>query len=258
MKLKIRLLFRLSAIVVLFVYGLVLAGLLFPLLGVISKANTAKKRRDAIKESWLNTFSKILNLHITQEGVLPEAGSFLASNHVSWLDIVVIGRFLPAYFVAKSDISAWPVIGFLAKQAGTLFIRRGDKKHIRDINEKMIWLLKQDSNIIAFPEGTTTNGDEVLGFHASLFQPAVLTKALVQPIALEYHGIAKQQAPFVGDDAFVDHLFKMLMLDKIEVTISFLPVIRTVGRDRLSVCHEARELIVDKIFINRELAQNFV
>ena len=99
MKSKLRLLYKLSRVIVLFAYGLVLAGLVFPLLGVLSKANIAKKRRDAIKQNWLNSFSAILNLHITQEGSLPEDGSLLVSNHISWLDIVVIGKFLPAYFV---------------------------------------------------------------------------------------------------------------------------------------------------------------
>ena len=255
MKLKLRLTYKLSLVIVLFAYGLVLAGLVFPVLGLLSKAQDAQKRRDAIKQNWLNHFSAILNLHITQEGVLPENGSLLVSNHISWLDIVVIGRFLPAYFVAKSDISGWPIIGFIARQAGTIFIRRGDKKHIREINERMIWLLKQQSNIIAFPEGTTTKGDDVLSFHASLFQPALLTKAPIQPIALEYTGSSKELAPFVGDDDFVTHLLRMLRMEKIEVTIAFLPVIRSTGRDRLSVSHESRESIVDKIALNVELAR---
>ena len=255
MKSKLRLVYKLSRVIVLFAYGLVLAGLIFPLLGLLSKANIAKKRRDAIKQNWLNSFSAILNLHITQEGTLPEEGSLLVSNHISWLDIVVIGKFLPAYFVAKSDISGWPVIGFLARQAGTIFIRRGDKKHVKEINERMIWLLKQQSNIIAFPEGTTTKGDDVLGFHASLFQPALLTKAPIQPIALEYIGPSKELAPFVGDDDFVSHLLRILTMEKIDLVISFLPVIRSSGRDRLSVSHEARESIVDKIALNVELAR---
>lgn len=256
MKLKLRLVYRLSAVIVLFAYGLVLAGLVFPVLGVLSSANKAKIRRDAIKQNWLDSFSSILKLHITQIGSVPHDGTLLVSNHISWLDIVVIGKFLPAYFVAKSDISTWPVVGFLARQAGTLFIRRGDKKHIREINERMIWLLKQHSNIIAFPEGTTTQGDDVLGFHASLFQPALLTKALIQPIALEYIGVSKELAPFVGEDDFVSHLISMLKMDKIEVLITFLPLITSAGRDRNAISHEARASIVNQIHPDRESSVN--
>jgi 1-acyl-sn-glycerol-3-phosphate acyltransferase len=114
----------------------------------------------------------------------------------------------------------------------------------------MLWILKQNNNIIAFPEGTTTQGDDVLSFHASLFQPALLTKSAIQPVALQYYGIANQQAPFIGDDEFLPHLIKMLSLDKIEVRVSFLPVINSSGRDRQSVSIEARELILKAITNN--------
>ena len=247
MKSKLRLLNKLSLIVLLFSYGLVIAGGVFPLLNLLCTANTAKCKRNALKTHWLKRFSAILNLSITKEGELPEQGAFLVSNHISWLDIIVIGQYMPAYFVAKSDILSWPVIGYLSKQGGTIFIRRGDKKHIKATTEKMIWVLKQNSNIIAFPEGTTTKGDEVLGFHASLFQPALLTKSAIQPVALQYHGLAKEHAPFVGDDDFIPHLIKMLSLDKIEVRVCFLSVIKSSGRDRLSVGTEARELILQEI-----------
>ena len=247
MKSKLRLLNKLSLIVLLFSYGLVIAGGVFPLLNLLCTANTAKCKRNALKTHWLKKFSAIVNLSITKEGELPEQGAFLVSNHISWLDIIVIGQYMPAYFVAKSDILSWPVIGYLSKQGGTIFIRRGDKKHIKATTEKMIWVLKQNSNIIAFPEGTTTRGDEVLGFHASLFQPALLTKSAIQPVALQYQGVAKELAPFIGDDDFIPHLIKMLSLDKIEVRVCFLPVIKSSGRDRLSVSAEARELISQEI-----------
>ena len=247
MKLKLRLLYKLSCIILLFGYGLIIAGCLFPALNLLCPANKAKTRRNTLKTHWLKRFSAIVNLCITKQGEPPEQGALLVSNHVSWLDIIVIGQYLPAYFVAKSDILNWPIIGYLSKQGGTIFIRRGDKKHIKATTEKMVWVLKQNSNIIAFPEGTTTNGDEVLSFHASLFQPALLTRSPIQPVALQYQGEAKQQAPFIGDDDFIPHLIKMLSLDKIEVHVSFLPVIKSLGKDRNSVGVEAREIISEKI-----------
>jgi len=123
-----------------------------------------QKQTRYAKTHWLKRFSAIVNLCVTKEGELPEQGMLLVSNHISWLDIIVIGQYLPAYFVAKSDILSWPIIGYLSKQGGTIFIRRGDKKHIKATTEKMVWVLKQNSNVIAFPEGTTTKGDEVLDF----------------------------------------------------------------------------------------------
>ncbi len=247
MKLKMRLYYKLFLIIILFINGLIIAAGIFPALGFLYSADHAKIKRDTLKTRWLRWFGVIVNLHIVKEGELPEQSAILVSNHISWLDILVIGQYLPACFVAKSDISSWPVIGYLARQGGTIFIRRGDKQHIRTTTEKMLWLLKQNNNIIAFPEGTTTKGDEVLHFHSSLFQPALLTKSVIQPVALQYRGEAKEYAPFVGDDNFVAHLLKMLTLDKIEVQLNFLPLINSSGKSRNCVSLEARDMIGKKI-----------
>src|SRR5450759_1765419 len=131
MKLKLRLLYKLSLIILLFGYGLIIAGFVFPVLDVSCTAKIAKSNRDALKMHWLKRFSAIVSLRITKEGELPTQTALLVSNHISWLDIIVIGQYLPAYFVAKSDILSWPVIGYLSLQGGTIFIRRGNKKHIK-------------------------------------------------------------------------------------------------------------------------------
>ena len=247
MKLKLPLLYKFFCIICLFFYGLIIAGIVFPVLHFICSANKAKSKRDRLKIHWLKVFSSIMKLSVIREGELPKDGALLISNHISWLDIIVIGQYLPVYFVAKSDISSWPIIGYLSRQGGTIFIRRGNKKSIKATTEKMIWVLKQNSNIVAFPEGTTTSGNEVLSFHASLFQPALLTKSVIQPVVIQYEGAAKHQAPFIGEDDFVRHLIKMLCLDKVEVRLSFLPVIKSLGKDRHTVCAEAREKIYEKI-----------
>lgn len=247
MTLNMRLYYKLVLIVILFSKGLFIAGCVFPVLGFLYSARVAKVKRDVLKTRWLQAFGAIVNLHVSVDGELPERRAMLVSNHISWLDIIVIGQYLPAYFVAKSDISSWPVIGYLAKQGGTIFIRRGNKQHIKTTAEKMVWLLKQNGNIVAFPEGTTTKGDEVLHFHSSLFQPALLTRSAILPVALQYQGAAKEHAPFVGDDAFVPHLIKMLSLDKIEVRLSFLPVINSSGKSRHAVSLETRDMISDKV-----------
>ncbi len=247
MKLKLRLLYKFFCIIILFFYGLIITGIIFPVLHFLCSANKVKSKRDILKIHWLKVFSSIMKLSVIREGELPRDGALLISNHISWLDIIVIGQYLPVYFVAKSDISSWPIIGYLSRQGGTIFIRRGNKKSIKETTEKMIWVLKQNSNIVAFPEGTTTSGNEVLSFHASLFQPALLTKSVIQPVVIQYEGAAKHQAPFIGEDDFVRHLIKMLCLDKVEVRLSFLPVIKSLGKDRHTVSVEAREKIYEKI-----------
>jgi lyso-ornithine lipid O-acyltransferase len=247
MILKTRLCYKIVLIAVLFGCGLVIAGVIFPTLGVLCKPRRAKHYRETLKFAWLKWFAAILNLQITHEGQLPTRGNVWVSNHISWLDIIVLGQFAPAHFVAKSDVLAWPIIGYLARQGGTIFVRRGDKQQVKAIAEALVWLLKQSSTVIAFPEGTTTKGDMVLPFHASLLQAALLTKVSVQPIALRYEGEAKSIAPFIGDDDFVPHLIRMLSLDKIAVHIVFHPAISTAGKNRQSVSNEARGMIMESI-----------
>jgi lyso-ornithine lipid O-acyltransferase len=252
MQLKLRLCYKIFLIALLFISGLFIAAIIFPTLGVLCKPSRAKHKRDALKMVWLGWFSAIVRLHIIKEGEPLDNVGLLVSNHISWLDIIVLGRFLPAYFVAKSDILVWPIIGYLAKQAGTIFIRRGDKQQVKATAEEMLWLLKQNSTVIAFPEGTTTQGDVVLSFHASLFQPALLTKSVIQPVAIQYEGEAKKQAAFIGDDVFVPHLIKMLSLEKIVVRVVFLPRINASGKNRHSVSNEARAMIFDSITGERQ------
>ncbi len=247
MKSKSRLYYRLLTVALLAVAGCFIAGVVFPALNLVCPPNTARNYRDALKKRWLCWFSAIVKLHVSQEGELPTQSGLLVSNHVSWLDIILLGQYLPAYFVAKSDIASWPIFGFMSRQSGTIFIRRGEKKHIVETAEKMVWLLKQNRNIIAFPEGTTTRGEEVLHFHASLFQPAILTKVPIQPVAIQYLGAAKDLAPFVDDDDLLPHLISMLKLDRIEVRLSFLPPIDSTGQTRQAISIEAHNAILARI-----------
>ncbi|MGR8952639.1 MAG: lysophospholipid acyltransferase family protein [Gammaproteobacteria bacterium] len=243
MKAKIRLYSKTLQLVVLFLTGFVIAGGLFPVIGWTHSPLKAKQTKDAIKIHWLRFFSRILSLKIATKGAIARRPALIVSNHVSWLDIVVLGQLVPGCFAAKSDIAGWPVIGYLARQAGTLFIRRGDKKQILQTAEMMAWQLRQNGNMLVFPEGTTTDGREVLNFHASLFQPALLTRAAIQPAAIRYMNEAGATAPFIGDDEFVSHVFRMLALEEIEVRLDFLPVLDSTDLTRNTVSCTARNQI---------------
>ncbi|MDD5462183.1 MAG: lysophospholipid acyltransferase family protein [Methylococcales bacterium] len=193
---------------------------------------------------WLRSFGCILNLKIVKNGNVAAGPALIVSNHVSWLDIIVLGQFAPGCFAAKSDIAGWPVIGYLSRHAGTLFIRRGDKKQVLQTTEMMAWQLRQNGNMLVFPEGTTTDGRKVLDFHASLFQPALLTRTAIQPTVIRYLNESRSNAPFVGDDEFITHLLKMLALEAIEVRIDFLPVIDSEELlSRNTVANESRNQI---------------
>ena len=93
----------------------------------------------------------------------------IVANHVSWLDIFVINALDPCRFVAKAEIRSWPVMGWLAAGAGTVFIARGNRRELRHIFKGIVSVLAQGQRVAFFPEGTTSRQGEVLPFHANLF-----------------------------------------------------------------------------------------
>lgn len=175
---------------------------------------------------------KLLGIRVTVSGNLkPNVPLIVISNHVSWLDILVIGSSFPCYFVAKSEIAGWPIFGFLAKMQNTIFINRAAKgtkvgKQVDQLSE----ILKQNKTVVLFPEGTTSDGNRVLKFKSALFGAAKPTDdyvPYVQQICLHYHKttgmpMTRRHRPFVawyGDADLIPHLKKMLSFTPVDVHI---------------------------------------
>ena len=186
---------------------------------------------------------RCLNLKIQVKGTPVSGAALIVCNHISWIDLVAIGAPVRGCFIAKSDLLRWPIIGFITRQSGNIFVKRGNKQQLRQTTEQMVWMLKQDLKIIAYPEGTTSDGKQLLPFHASLFQPALLTKTPIQPLVIEYLGAAREQAPYIDDDVFIPHLWAILGLSEIDVCLSFMTVIETNNKTRESVKQESWRLM---------------
>ncbi|MGR9051626.1 MAG: lysophospholipid acyltransferase family protein, partial [Gammaproteobacteria bacterium] len=152
---KLKLFSKIVGVVLSFSAGLIIVSVVFPLSDKTFRPVNARNLRNRIKLIWLQVFGRILNLKVEVEGEAADGAAMIVGNHVSWLDIVAIGRHLPGYFVAKNDILSWPVVGFISRQVGTVFVARGDKQAIHTTTEQMTWLLKQNAKVFAFPEGTT-------------------------------------------------------------------------------------------------------
>ena len=244
---RFRLCVRLLLVIVLFVGGLLITGFIYPILQKLQTASVAQRQRNRIKRCWLVCFGRVIGLKLERIGEPAEDGCLLVSNHVSWLDICLIGQCIPAHFVAKDDIASWPVVGFIAKHSGTVFIRRANRQGAKATADSMAWLLKRNQPVCVFPEGTTSNGLELLPFHSFLFNPALLSKAPVQAIALEYLGQAKTDAPFIGDDEFIPHLIKVLSAPETVARIIFHPTIDGTETSRQNLCMGTRNLIVGSL-----------
>ena len=133
---------------------------------------------------------KIIGVRVRVSGPLPAPGTLIVSNHVSWLDICIIGSVLPVNFVAKADISGWPILGFLAKLQKTLFIKRDRRSDTANQRNAMQDRLLDGSRLLLFPEGTTGDGTIVFPFKSSLFAAAEVPEndnpIPIQPLSLAF------------------------------------------------------------------------
>ena len=180
---------------------------------------------------------KIFHIKVVTEGdIAAQAPCLFVSNHASYLDIPVLGSLILGYFVAKSEVASWPLIGFLAKLQRTLFIDRR-RSHVREGQSALSQRLIAGDNLILFPEGTSSDGCHILPFRRALFQ-AVLDHAdevdmLIQPVSVacvEMNGTAadreaKQTYAWFGDMSFVPHLWGFLKHKQTVVKVTFHPVI---------------------------------
>lgn len=229
-----------------FLAGLFAVTVVFPAAEVCGRSR-ADRLRGRIAVHWYGSLARILNLRIRRVGMPLANPGLLVANHVSWLDIVVLGSQAPVDFIAKQEVAEWPVVGYLGRHVGTLFVRRGDPASTRRTGEEMVWRLRRGRRLALFPEGTSSSGEAVLRFHARLFQPALLAHVPVQAVAIAYRAEAGRFAPFVGDDAFLPHLWRLLALRAIEVDLVFHAPIPTGRSDRNTLAGLTRGQITDAL-----------
>lgn len=191
---------------------------------------------------WLRRLASILNLEVEVQGTPVAAPALWVSNHVSWMDIPVLGGVRPINFLSKAEVARWPLVGRLAQAAGTLFIQRGsgDSEQVR---AAMADALRGGRNVLFFPEGTTTDGHNVRRFFPKLFQAAIDAGCPVQPMVICYRdgdGL-HPVAPFIGEDALAPHLLHILNGERIRVSVRFLAPEPAAGADARTLALHCEE-----------------
>lgn len=221
--------------------GLLVAGVIFP--------RVSAHRQARITQWWSQKTLRILNVVLSIHGARPAEGVrnlVVASNHISWLDIYVINAAQPARFVAKAEIRNWPIVGWLCERAGTIFIHRTKRSDTARINEEMRAVLATGWSIGLFPEGTTTSGDRLLKFHSSLFEPAVVNRAVVSPIALRYRsssGEPTDVVAYIGELSFAESLTKIIAQKSMIAEITFAPAIEAETLTRRDLALQAETAV---------------
>jgi 1-acyl-sn-glycerol-3-phosphate acyltransferase len=208
------------------------------MLGPVLLANRlAPRRAERLLLRYWRVSSRLLGLRARVRGTPCTARPCLfVANHVSYVDIVLLGALLPANFVAKREVAGWPVFGFLSKAQRTLFVeRRGARS--REQRDALVARLAAGDSLVLFPEGTSSDGGRVLRFKSALFavaEPGAGPPLQVQPVSVAYVGLdgmplGRHLRPLVGwfgDMDLAPHLWALLGLGRIEAELRFHPPVR--------------------------------
>lgn len=204
------------------------------------------------QREWLNQLTQKLPLEVTVHGTPSDQPALWVSNHISWIDIPVIGGVGHVGFLSKSEVANWPLIGKLAATVGTLFIRRGNNSAAEEAIQRLKKHLSHDHSILFFPEGTTTDGTKLRRFHPRLLASAIDLELPIQPVALRYSdqsGAPCTSSPFIDDMGFGKHFWSLIGSDKIHVDVYILPLVET-SREmpRKELSQKLHDLISSSLF----------
>ena len=168
---------------------------------------------------------KSLDITYTVEGE-PATSGLVVSNHLSYIDIMVLSAAMPCFFVAKIEIGGWPFFGKAARCGGTIFVDRSSQESAQSVAAQMTERLKLPIPIpvLLFPEGTSTDGSEVIRFHSRLIDPATSLGVPITTAAVRYRihdGTPERELCWYGDETFLNHLWKVLGVGGFEAEVSF-------------------------------------
>ncbi len=220
------------------------------------------RRRDwalqhAIQLAFCRAVCAILGVRVMAHGRLPGAAPrLIVANHVSWTDIIALASLHPMVFLAKSEVSAWPVLGFLARLQGTVFVERANRRKIPQVNLRLAEKLREGRDIVIFPEGTSSDGAAVLRFNTAHFgplcDPAVAWDVgpKLAPVAILYAepGADPFRKPvdvgWYGDMTFLPHLWRLMRRGGVACHIFFGEAIDAPG-GRKALANAAQESVRD-------------
>ena len=184
---------------------------------------------------WHRSIARSLGVKVRVYGTPRKQATLFISNHISPFDITALGSVLPVRFLSKAEVRSWPLLGWLATRAGTLYIARGGKQAAGDANRAMAEALATKHNVLLFAEGTTTDG-HVRKFHSRLIQSAVDSSSHVQPIAIRYpcpEGRKVHEAAlFIDDMSFPESARRLVTARQLEVELYFAEAISAANKSR--------------------------
>jgi lyso-ornithine lipid O-acyltransferase len=210
-----------------------------------------------LARSFILLLRAILNIKVTvvgDEGQLERGGYVIISNHVSYVDGIILGSLFPVVFVSKKEVKSWPVIGQWTTLCGTVFIDRQHKDKISLLVDEIKEKLRQEANILLFPEGTSTNGERMLPFQTAPLAAPLRNRSIIVPVTLTYKSVDDEPVSaanrdriyWYGDMDFITHFWRLLSLRGVEAMVTIQPKVEcfryadtSAGRKKLADdCYE--------------------
>lgn len=172
---------------------------------------------------WARGLLRIFNARVSFKGTPPRRG-ILVSNHLSYVDVLVLGSIQPLVLVSKSEVRSWPVIGPLTRCAGTLYVRRQSRSDVGRLNQEIAGVVNAGVVVALFPEGTSSDGSGVLPFRSSLLGPAEEGDVPVTPAWIGYtleEGSVADEICYWRDMTFFSHMLNLLAKESFEAFVHF-------------------------------------
>jgi 1-acyl-sn-glycerol-3-phosphate acyltransferase len=182
--------------------------------------------RHAAFRWWGRSFCRICGIRTEVEGTPPEGPFLLVSNHVSYIDIMVLGQFLDAVFIGKADLRRWPILGWMFHTSDTIFINRARRRDLLRVMEQVEDFRQKGYGVVLFPEGTSSKGDGILPLKPSLLEYAATRDLPVHWVTLSYvtppgQPPAHHAVCWWGDELLLPHAYRFLQLPRVTATIHF-------------------------------------
>ncbi|OUW19636.1 MAG: hypothetical protein CBD18_00510 [Opitutales bacterium TMED158] len=201
------------------------------------------------RAEWLQSFAArcLRSIEVEVEAFgKPPIGQFIVSNHLGYLDIIVMASQTPQVFLSQHSVANWPIIGYFVKKAGTLFIDRGRRSEVSNQEIGFAAAIENGVGMTVYLEGTSSDGSEILPFKSSLLDPVVRNGWEVTPAYLRYEcegGDPAVDISWYGDMTFSPHFMNLLALKRVKATLRFGDP-RNPGDDRKALALALREEVL--------------
>lgn len=198
------------------------------LANLLTSDSKGRKRRwiRAIYRAWGRGMTAILKVEVALQGRPPDPPFLLVTNHLSYLDILVLAGAADCTFIAKSEIARWPVLGTACRGVETIFVDRNNRRDLIRVNNQILDTLEKKRGVVLFGEGTTSNGESILPLKASLLALAAEQELAVHYALLHYRTPegsppASDSVCWWGEMTLLPHLLGLTRLSRVYATVSF-------------------------------------